>query len=110
MTVPSSPRQFAGASRSQSGFSLLETIFALMILLVVAAGVLPMGLLATKTSENQGHLVARTTEYAQDKMEQLLVLAWGDAQSDTRVFPAASSGGTGLAIGGSANPAAPVAG
>jgi hypothetical protein len=43
-------------------------------------------------------------------MEQLLVLAWGDATTDTRVFPAAPAGGTGLAVGGSANPAAPVAG
>ena len=30
--------------------------------------------------------------------------------SDTRVFPAADAGGTGLAIGGSSNPASPVAG
>ena len=69
-----------------------------------------MGVIGMMTSENQGHLAARTTEYAQDKMEQLLVLAWGDATTDTRVFPAAPAGGTGLAVGGSANPAAPVAG
>jgi hypothetical protein len=35
------------------------------------------------------------------------VLAFGDAQSDTRVFPALSTGGTGLAPGGSADTAAP---
>ena len=48
--------------------------------------------------------------YAQDKMEQLLTLAYGDATSDTRVFPATASGGTGLAVGGSSNPDAPTDG
>jgi prepilin-type N-terminal cleavage/methylation domain-containing protein len=96
--------------RSQDGFTLLETLCALGLLAVVAAGVLPLGLLATKVTENQGHLVARTTEYAQDKLEQLLALAYGDSTSDTRVFPATSTDGTGLAVGGSTNTAAPVAG
>ena len=73
------------------GFSLLETIVALGILAVVAAGVLPMALLAVTTTENQGHLLARTTEYAQDKLEQLQVLAFNDSTSDTRVFPATTS-------------------
>ena len=53
-----------------------------------------MGVVAMMTTENQGHLAARTTEYAQDKMEQLLVLSWGDSTSDTRVFPASDTGGT----------------
>ena len=91
------------------GFSLLETIVALGILAVVAAGVLPMAVLAVRTTENQGHLVARTTEYAQDKLEQLQVLSFNDSTSDTRVFPATNSGGTGLAPGGSSDPAAPAA-
>ena len=94
--------------RKADGFSLLETIIALGILAVVAAGVLPLGLLAVTTTENQGHLMARTTEYAQDKLEQLLVLAFNDSTSYTRVFPALATGGTGLALGGSADPSAPV--
>ena len=66
--------------------------------------------MAGRTTENQGHLAARTTEYAIDKMEQLLALKFCDEQADTRVFPAAANGGTGLAIGGNSNPAtAPVA-
>ncbi len=85
---------------TNKGFSLIETVFALCILLVVAAGVLPLGIVATKTTENQGHLVARTTEYAQDKMEQLLALSYGNSTSDTRVFPTAETGGTGLTVGG----------
>jgi prepilin-type N-terminal cleavage/methylation domain-containing protein len=91
------------------GFSLIELMMALGLLLIVAAGILPLGMIAVTTTENQGHLMARTTEYAQDKLEQLLVLSYGDVTSDTRVFPAAEVGGSGLDIGGSSNPAAPVA-
>ena len=96
-------------TRAQEGFSLLETVMALSLLLVVSLGVLPLGIIATTTTENQGHLMARTTEYAQDKMEQLMALSYGDSTSDTRVFPASDTGGTGLTIGGSSNPDAPVA-
>jgi type II secretory pathway pseudopilin PulG len=93
---------------NERGFTILETVFALMVLTVVALGLLPLGVLATTTTENQGHLMARTTEYAQDKMEQLLALSYNDVTSDTRSFPATDSGGTGLAIGGSSDPAGPV--
>jgi type II secretory pathway pseudopilin PulG len=96
-------------TRSERGISLIETLMAIGILAVMAAGVLPLGVIAVTTTENQGHLMARSTEYAQDKLEQLLTLAYGDSTSDTRVFPATFNGGSGLAIGGSTDPAAPVA-
>ena len=94
---------------SEPGFTLIETSIALGVLAIVAAGVLPMGLMATKTTENQGHLSARTTEYAQDKLEQLMALAYGDVLTDTRSFPAAAAGGSGLALGGTLNTVAPIA-
>jgi prepilin-type N-terminal cleavage/methylation domain-containing protein len=93
----------------QRGFSLIETMIALGILAIVAAGVLPLGIIAAKSTENYGHLHARTTEYAQDKIEQLMALAYGDAATDTRVFPALATGGSGLTVGGSINTAAPAA-
>ena len=93
---------------SERGISLIETMIALGVLAVLAAGVMPLGLVASKTTENQGHLMARTTEYAQDKLEQLVVLSYGDASTDTRVFPAVDNGGSGLAVGGSSDPTAPV--
>ena len=99
----------AGRLRSDAGLSLLEVVIAMSILLVLGLGLLPLGIMAVSTTENEGHLVARATEYSQDKMEQLLSLAYNDASTDTRVFPAAVSGGTGLAVGGSAIPGAPVA-
>jgi prepilin-type N-terminal cleavage/methylation domain-containing protein len=92
-----------------TGFSLIETMIALCLLLVVATGVLPLGMIAMNATENQGHLLARTVEYAQDKLEQLMALSYGDATTDTRVFPATDADGSGLAIGGSADPDAPVA-
>ena len=94
--------------RREAGFTLIETMIALGLLLVVATGVLPLGLMAMNATENQGHLLARTVEYAQDKLDQLMALSYGDQTSDTRVFPAQNAGGSGLAIGGSANPDAPV--
>jgi len=97
------------AIRRDEGFSLLETVFALGILAIVAMGILPLGLLAVSTTENQGHLMARTTEYAQDKLEQLMALSFGDSTSDTRVFPGTNAGGTGLTPGGSADTTAPAA-
>jgi hypothetical protein len=77
------------------------------VLLVTLAGLMSMGSLATMHTENQGHLTPRTTEYSQDKMEQLLALAYGDSTSNTVVFPTALGGGSGLAVGGSSNTAAP---
>jgi hypothetical protein len=94
---------------SERGLSLVECMFALSLMTIMALGLLPLGVLATTTTENQGHLAARTTEYAQDKLEQLLALAYGDATTDTRSFPALDEGGTGLTVGGSSDPAAPVA-
>jgi hypothetical protein len=96
--------------RNEEGTTLIETTIACAILLVTMAGLLSLGALATMHTENEGHLSPRTTEYAQDKMEQLLALAYGDLTSNTIVFPATPAGGTGLAIGGSSLTNAPVAG
>lgn len=109
----------------QAGMALLETMIALAILLIVAVGVMALALTSMSTTENQGHLQARTSEYAQDKMEQLLGLAFCDASTDTTVLPANPGTGSGLAgcpvplvnpqtgtggNGGNSNPSAPVAG
>jgi len=96
--------------RHQAGMTLIETVIALGILLVVSTGIMSIALVAITTTETQGHLAARTAEYAQDKMEQLISLSYADSVSDTTQFPAANSGGTGLDFGGSSDPAAPVEG
>lgn len=92
---------------SQSGVTLIETVIALAILLIVATGIMSVAVVGIMTTENQGHLAARSAEYAQDKMEQLLSLSYADAVTDTTVFPSTNSGGTGLTVGGSSDPTAP---
>src|SRR5262249_15442931 len=82
----------------EEGTTLIETTIACGLLLVVLAGLLSVGTLATMHTENQGHLTPRTTEYSQDKMEQLLSLAYGNTSSNTVVFPTANGGGSRLAI------------
>jgi hypothetical protein len=100
----------AHRSGSEEGSSLVEVVVSMALMATLAAGLMSMTAIALTQSENQGHLAARTAEYAQDKMEQLLVLSYGDETSDTRVFPATDAGGTGLEVGGSDDPNAPVAG
>lgn len=96
--------------QSERGTTVIETAIASGILLVVMAGLLSMAALATTYTENHGHLEARTTEYAQDKMEQLLALAFPDSVSNTVTFPASPTGGTGLSVGGSTDTANPING
>lgn len=92
----------------QAGVTMIETVIALAILLVVATGIMSVALVGIMTTENQGHLAARAAEYAQDKMEQLMSLSYSDLVTDTTVFPSTNSGGSGLTIGGSSDPTAPV--
>ena len=63
---------------AEAGLTLIETAIALAILFVMAGGLMGLGVVAISTTENQGHLATRTAEYAQDKMEQLMSLSYGD--------------------------------
>src|ERR1043166_4676119 len=99
--------------RKEAGISLIETMIALAILMIVSLGILSMAMISMTTTENQGHLAARTTEYAQDKMEQLLGLQFTDGQggaglgTDTTSIDTVNNtytlgtGGNGLLAGGS---------
>jgi hypothetical protein len=82
--------------RSERGTTLIETLMACAILLVVVVGILPMFVMGFKTTDQQGNVATRTSEYAQDKMESLLSLNFTDGATDTTVYPPAVSGGTGL--------------
>ena len=98
----------------QTGMTFVETAVALGILLVVATGVMGLGATALTTTENQGHLAARTAEYAQDKMEQLLALRFCDSTSNTAPtvgYITQNAGGTGLAgCNPATNPPTPLTG
>ena len=73
---------------NDTGSTLIEVLIASGIMVTLMAGLMSMASMTLTATENQGHLAARTAEYAQDKMEQLLALAYGDAISDTTTFPA----------------------
>ena len=92
----------------QAGFTILETMIACAVLTIASVGIL--GLFAVCISQNkaQGEVGTRTTEYCQDKMEQLLALSYLDTATNTIVPPGASVG-TGLSNGGGTDPKNPVA-
>ncbi len=89
--------------KAQAGLTVMETVIALAMLVIVATGVMGLAAVAVSTTETQGHLAARTAEYSQDKMEQLLALKFCDggtngiSGTDTTVFPGVVGAGTGLA-------------
>ncbi len=82
--------------KTQAGVTIIETVVAAAVLLIVTIGLLSLFTLTTGSASGQGEDATRTTEYAQDKMEQLMTLTFNDGATDTTKFPAASTGGTGL--------------
>jgi prepilin-type N-terminal cleavage/methylation domain-containing protein len=81
------------------GMSLIETMIAMTILLIGLVSVMSMFTVSVAQNANQGEFATRTTEYAQDKMEQLLALSFSDTATNTTVYPPVSTGGTGLGSG-----------
>ena len=73
----------SGQRSAQAGMTLIEAVIALAVLFIVSTGLMGLGVVAMVTTENQGHLATRTAEYAQDKMEQLMSLQYGDGCDDT---------------------------
>ena len=95
--IEQAERRLRDCARLERGSTLIETLVAAAILIIVVAGLLPVFMLATQTTYAQGDVATRVTEYAQDKMEQLLSLnkdniisdGFNDGTTDTTVFPAA---------------------
>jgi type II secretory pathway pseudopilin PulG len=81
---------------SKRGVTLIETMVATVILIIVVVGVLPVFTLGFQTTEQSGDLATRTTEYAQDKMESLIKLDFADGATDTAPVGCPSAAGTGL--------------
>jgi len=101
----------------QRGLSLIETMVAAVVLLIGFVATMSLFTVAVVQNSAQGDEGTRVTEYAQDKMEQLMALGFSDGATNTTVYPPASSGGTGLggtmagsATVGSVNPASPSTG
>jgi type II secretory pathway pseudopilin PulG len=99
------------------GFTILETLIAIVVLMIGVAGVASVFAVSIGTDKAQGEIATRTIEYAEDKMEQLQSLAYLDSATKTSVWPTTLTGGTGLggAMAGNAtvggiNKGAPAAG
>jgi len=112
-TVADKPGQRA----RQRGVSLIETMVAAVVLLVGCGATMSLFSVAVAQISSQGDVGTRVTQYAQDKMEQLMVLDFEDSSTDTTVDPLQPTGGTGLGgvmagdqTLGSTNPSAPVDG
>src|SRR5207253_4599201 len=103
-------RTFEYKRETGAGFGLVEVMVAMAVLLVGLGAMLNLFLMAAGLNANQGEVAKRVTEYAQDKMEQLLSLDFPDNTSDTTAYPIAATGGTGLAVGGGIDPASPATG
>ncbi|MDM7997294.1 MAG: hypothetical protein QUT30_16605 [Acidobacteriota bacterium] len=96
--------------KDESGMTLVESMMAILILLVgllTMAHVLTFSVVASKT---HGRDAGKATAAAQDKIEELIGLQFEDTTTDVTVSPAAAVGGTGLTAGGSLYPSNPVQG
>jgi type II secretory pathway pseudopilin PulG len=82
--------------RNENGLSLIETMIAMLVLLIGLVAVMNQFTVSVSQNANQGEFATRTTQYAMDKMEQLLSLSFSDSATDTTVYPPTSTGGTGL--------------
>jgi Tfp pilus assembly protein PilV len=96
--------------KQEQGFTLLEVLIAALILFIVSAGVLGLLSFAMLQNNTGGEQGTRATEYAQDKMEQLMAMSFSDTASDTTTYPTNASGGVGLTAGGGINISSPVTG
>ena len=72
-------KQRPAGTRGRCGFSLIETMIALAILLIVMSALFSPFVIAIAQNESQGNVATRATELTQDKMEQLLALTFNDA-------------------------------
>ena len=84
------------ALHRQSGVTMIETLIAVVVLVIGVLTTMSLFSVAILQNWNQGDRATRVTEYGQDKMEQLLALSFTDASSNTAINPTASTGGTGL--------------
>lgn len=94
----------------ESGMTLVESLIAILILLVgllAMAQALTFSVVASKT---HGRDAAKATAYAHDKMQELTNLRFKDTTTDITLNPPYPATGSGLSAGGSIPPAAPVAG
>jgi hypothetical protein len=94
----------------ESGLTLVETLTALLILLVGLLSLAQVLAFTLAVSKTHGRDSSKATAAAHDKMEELTDLRFDDTTTNLTVNAPYTSDGVGLTAGGSIPPAAPVAG
>jgi hypothetical protein len=101
--------------KAESGIGLIETLLALLILIVGLSAVMSLFAVSMTFNHEQGNVGSRASSFAEAKMEELLALTFTDNATDTTVWPPTTAVNTGLcgelgqnASCGGVNPAAPV--
>lgn len=79
--------------RRAHGVSLIETMIAILISVILMTTLGALIFVATATNKNQGVELSRVTVYAQDKLELLMNLDWYDC---TETTPLAGCNTTGI--------------
>ena len=96
--------KFCSSSKSEAGFSLIETMVATLLLATAVVSTAQLIVVATRANMSSQRATYAST-LAQEKMEQLRGLAWGfddlglpvnDFTSNITVDPPAPNGGSGL--------------
>jgi len=80
----------------QRGTTLIETMIAAVVLVVGFVSTMSLFSVAVIRNSSEGEVGTLVTEYAQDKMEQLMALNFTDSGTNTTVSPTQTTGGTGL--------------
>ena len=80
----------------QRGTTLIETMIAAVVLVVGFVSTMSLFSVAVIRNSSEGEVGTLVTEYAQDKMEQLMALNFTDSGTNTTVSPTQATGGTGL--------------
>jgi len=96
---------------NKGGFSLIETMIAMFILVFALISLAQRMPLAIVVNKNQGGVATKATGFAHDKVEELTGLAFTDGTTNVTVNPNANgiypATGRGLLVGGNLPPAAP---
>jgi Tfp pilus assembly protein PilV len=96
--------------KDERGFTILEAMVASFIMLIGISGLMALFVVAAAKNAGKGDQATRTTEYAQDKMEQLLALSYNATTSGTVGSTTLPNSGVGLSPGGSVTPGSVVTG
>ena len=108
---PNNRRGFApvGKRHNDSGLTLIETMIAMLILMVSLVSLAEIFGIAMVLNKNHGRDASKTTAFAHDKMEELNSLAFADTTANLTVDPPYPASGKGLFGGGTIPPTPPVA-